>query len=137
MKRIGSTRAPRPAGSATAPAGTTGACGSASRSPAARRTVAIEDIEELRRRVGIDDVELRESIRRLRVGDRVRLTLLSGPKEGAGQTLWFRITRVQGSRFRGRLAEGRGPAGLRPGDLLSFTAAHIHSVAGGGPTDDE
>jgi hypothetical protein len=91
----------------------------------------------MRRRVGIYDVELRESIRRLRVGDRVRLTLLSGPKAGAGRTLWFRITRVRGSRFRGRLAEGHRPAGLRPGELLSFAAAHIHSVAGGGPTDDE
>jgi hypothetical protein len=137
MKRIGSTRAPTPAGSATAPAGTTAACGSASRSPTARGTVAIEDIEELRRRAGIDDVELRESIRRLRVGDRVRLTILEGPKAGAGKTLWFRIIRVRGSRFRGRLAEGSGTAGLRPGALLSFTAAHIHSVAGGGRTDDE
>jgi hypothetical protein len=137
MKRTAPTRAPTPAGSATAPAGTTGASGSASRSPSARRTVAIEDIEELRRRAGIDDVELREAIRRLCVGDRVRLTLLSSPKAGAGQTLWFRITRVRGSRFRGRLAEGHSTAGLRPGDLLSFTAAHIHSVSQKGPADDQ
>jgi hypothetical protein len=99
--------------------------------------VAIENIEEMRRLVGIDDVELRQSIRQLRVGDRVRLTLLTGPGQTSGQTLWFRITRVQGSRFRGRLAEGQGLAGLRPGAVLSFTAAHIHSVAGGGPTDDK
>jgi hypothetical protein len=101
------------------------------------KAVAIEDIEEMRRRAGIDDVELREAVRRLRVGDRVRLTLLAGPERTAGKTLWFRITRVQGSRFRGRLAEGQSLTGMRPGALLSFTAAHIHSVAGGGPTDDE
>jgi hypothetical protein len=101
------------------------------------KAVAIENIEEMRLRAGIDDVELRQSIRRLRVGDRVRITLLAGPGQTAGKTLWFRITRVEGAHFRGRLAEGQGPAGLRPGALLSFTAAHIHSIAGGGPTDDE
>jgi hypothetical protein len=101
------------------------------------KAVAIENIEEMRRLVGIDDVELRRSIRRLRVGDRVRLTLLAGPGQTAATTLWFRITRVEGSCFRGRLAEGQGLAGLRPRAILSFTAAHIHSVAGGGPTDDE
>jgi hypothetical protein len=101
------------------------------------KAVAIEKIEEMRRLVGIDDVELRQSIRRLRVGDRVRLTLLGGPEQNASKTLWFRITQVQGSRFRGRLADGQGNAGLRPRAVLSFSSAHIHSVAGGGPTDDE
>jgi hypothetical protein len=101
------------------------------------KAVAIENIEEMRLRAGIDDVELHQSIRRLRVGDRVRLTLLAAPGQTGGKTLWFRITRVQGSRFRGRLVEGQSLAGLRAGALLSFTAAHIHSVAGGVPTDDE
>ncbi len=101
------------------------------------KAVAIENIEEMRLRAGIDDVELRESVRRLRVGDRVRLTLLDGPGGTAGKMLWFRITRVEGSRFRGRLAGGQSPAGLRPGALLSFTAAHIHSVARVGAADDE
>jgi hypothetical protein len=101
------------------------------------KAVAIENIEEMRLRAGIDDVELRQSVRRLRVGDRVRLTLLSGPGQTAGKTLWFRITRVEGSHFRGRLAEGQALAGLRPGALLSFTADHIHSVAGGEPAGDE
>jgi hypothetical protein len=101
------------------------------------KTVAIENIEEMRRLVGIEDVELRQSIRRLRVGDRVRLTLLAGPGQTAARTLWFRITRVEGRRFRGRLAEGQGAAGLRPRTILSFTAAHIHSVAGGAATDDD
>jgi hypothetical protein len=101
------------------------------------RVVAIENIEEMRLRAGIDDVELRESIRRLRVGDRVRLTLLADPDVPSGKTLWFRISRIKGSRFEGRLDKGQGPAGLRPGALVSFTAAHIHSVFEGGTTDDE
>jgi hypothetical protein len=100
------------------------------------KAVAIENIEEMRLRAGIDDVELRQSIRRLRIGDRVRLTLLAGPGQTAGKTLWFRITQVEGSHFRGRLAEGQGRPGLRLGAHLSFTAAHIHSVADGGLTED-
>ena len=40
-----------------------------------RHTIVIENIEEMRRREGIDDVELREAIRGLRVGDFVRLRL--------------------------------------------------------------
>jgi hypothetical protein len=100
------------------------------------KAVGIENIEEMRRSAGIQDAELHESIGRLRIGDRVRLTLLNGPKQTAGAMVWVRITRIQGTLFRGRLAEGQGVAGLRPGALLSFTADHIHSVAGGEPTDD-
>jgi hypothetical protein len=101
------------------------------------KAVGIENIEEMRRSAGIEDVELQESISRLRVGDRVRLTLLTGPKQTAGAMVWVRITQIQGTLFRGRLAEGQDLAGLRPGALLSFTAAHIHSVAGGEATEDE
>jgi hypothetical protein len=43
-----------------------------------RHTVAIEDIEEMRRQEGIDDVELRKAIRGLHVGDSVKLTFLAG-----------------------------------------------------------
>jgi hypothetical protein len=92
------------------------------------KAVGIENIEEMRRNAGIEDAELHECIGRLRVGDRVRLTLLTGPKQTAGAMVWVRITRVQGACFRGRLAEGQGSGGLRPGTLLSFSAAHIHSV---------
>jgi hypothetical protein len=101
------------------------------------RVVAIENIEEMRRRVGIDDVELRQAIRRLRIGDRVRLTLLASPEGTGGKTLWFRITQVRGTCFQGRLAAGQGAAGLRTGTLLSFTAAHIHSIFAQRPADDD
>ena len=43
-----------------------------------RNPVQIENIEEMRRREGIDDVELRSEIRDLQVGDSVRLTLMTG-----------------------------------------------------------
>ena len=62
----------------------------------------IENIDELRRLEGIDDVELHDDIRRLQVGDCVRLTFLSGVN--TRETLPVRITRVQAGRFRGRLA---------------------------------
>ena len=42
--------------------------------------VEIENIEEMRRKEGIDDVELRMEIRQLKVGDHVRLTISSGSK---------------------------------------------------------
>jgi hypothetical protein len=66
--------------------------------------VEIERIEELRRRAGIDDVELREAIGRLRVGDHVRLTFLTATHPPHGETLPVQITPVRGSQFRGRLA---------------------------------
>ncbi len=97
------------------------------------RPVEIEDIERRRCRLGIDDVELREAIGRLRVGDHVKLTFLTGGPEAAGETLVVRITRVTGAEFRGELA-GRPPpalAGLRAG--LAFTATHIHSLTKGRP----
>src|SRR5438477_584590 len=52
----------------------------------------IENIEELRRREGIDDVELREEVRGLGVGDVVMLTFLTGTNSFAGETLPVRIT---------------------------------------------
>jgi hypothetical protein len=102
-----------------------------------RRTIVIEDIEGMRRRVGIDDVELREEIRGLRVGDLVKITLLTGTTPRASETVPVKITDLGGYSFRGRLA-GRptspGLSGLRPGFLVAFTAAHIHSLPKGSPT---
>ena len=43
-----------------------------------RSQLAIEDIEQMRIREGIDDVELREAIRKLVVGDLVKLTVFVG-----------------------------------------------------------
>jgi hypothetical protein len=92
--------------------------------------IEIENIDELRRQEGIDDVELHADIGRLRVGDHVRLTFLSGVN--LRETLPVRITSIQGRLFRGRLA--RPPAhpellNLRPAALVTFSAAQIHSIA--------
>jgi len=91
----------------------------------------IEDIEELRRRAGIEDVELREEILRLTVGDVVRLTLLSGPAPAPGKTVLVRIAGIRGDAFRGEVVGRPAPAGLSGRAVparLAFTAAHIHSV---------
>jgi hypothetical protein len=96
--------------------------------------VEIENIEAMRRQVGIDDVELREAIRGLRVGDFVNLTLLTDTNPPARQTRLVRVTRISGSHFRGRLVDRRAPAGRpgpRAGSPLAFTAAHIHSLPKG------
>jgi hypothetical protein len=93
--------------------------------------VEIENIEEMRRRVGIDDVELREAIRGLRIGDFVQLTLLTVGPSSLGEPRLVRVTRISGSRFQGRLVDGRasaGPSGLRAGSRVAFTADHIHSL---------
>jgi hypothetical protein len=99
-----------------------------------RKAVEIENIEEMRRQEGIDDDELREHIRRLAVGDLVRLTLLTGATRP--ETVTVRITDIDGMEFRGRLASqprSAGLAKLRLGSRLVFTAAHIHSLAKGRP----
>jgi len=94
------------------------------------RSIEIENIDELRQREGIDDIELHEGIGRLQVGDHVRLTFLCGAS--LRETLKVRITRIRAGQFRGRLV---GPVarpkllGLRPDTLVTFTAGHIHSIA--------
>ena len=100
------------------------------------KRVEIEDIEAMRRRVGVDDVELREAIRGLRIGDCVRLTLLVGEASAAPRTVLVRITGIRGPEFRGKLASP-GPSGLRPGARVAFTAAHIHSLPNERPTHAE
>jgi hypothetical protein len=94
-----------------------------------RYPIEIEDIEEKRRQEGIEDVELREEIRGLRVGDLVKLTFVAGP--GTLETLFVRITSIHGAAFRGRLTAGPTHAGLarlRAGSRVAFTADHIHSL---------
>ena len=96
--------------------------------------VEIEDIEQLRRRAAIDDVELREAINGLRAGDYVKLTLLAHAKAVTSETVLVRITRIKGSDFRGKLAvrpASPGLSGLQIGALLTFTADHIHSLPKG------
>ena len=58
-----------------------------------QKTVEIENIEEMRRREGIEDVELREEIRGLRVGDFVSAEM--GPFRAADGT----ITTLRDSLF--------------------------------------
>jgi hypothetical protein len=102
-----------------------------------RARVAIQNIEDMRRQVGIEDLELREAVRGLRVGAFVKLTLLSGTEGAAGETVVVRITSIHGDAFRGRLASSptsAGLSGLRTGLALAFTGSHIHSLATGRET---
>ena len=98
-----------------------------------RNPVRIEDIEGMRRQAGIDDVELREEVRRLEIGDLVKLTFLTSINSFGGETLVVRVTQIHGRTFRGKLLNRPVSAGLRAlraGSSVGFTAAHIHSVAG-------
>src|SRR4051794_12900451 len=65
--------------------------------------VEIENIEEMRLREGIDDIELRMEIRELKVGDFVRLTISKGTKFHA--TMLVRVTQIRGSAYRGKLVK--------------------------------
>jgi len=97
-----------------------------------RNAIVVEDIEGMRRRQGIHDLELQEQIRALRIRDFVNLTLLTRMGPYAGETLLVRITRIQDSRFCGALAVKptySSLSKLRLGSPLRFTASHIHSVA--------
>ncbi len=94
-----------------------------------RQALEIQDIEEMRRQEGIDDVELRVGIRALKAGDFVRVTLLTGAV--TFETLSVRITSIRGSAFRGKLADRQTclrSMKLRGGTPLIFTTAHIHSI---------
>ena len=96
-----------------------------------RNPVKIENIEELRRQAGIDDVELREAIRELKAGDHVRLTLLNEKQSNGTETLLVRITSIRGGTFRGELANepaSLGLSNLRVGSPIRFTTDHIHSI---------
>jgi hypothetical protein len=96
-----------------------------------RHAVEIENIDELRRREGIDDVELREEIRTLHVGDTVMLTFLTLTGPSARETLSVRITSIRGDAFRGKLADRPafvGLSNLRVGTPVTFTRAQIHSI---------
>lgn len=95
-----------------------------------RVSLSIENIDELRRCHGIEDIELHEEIDRLKVGDHVLLTFLSATNQRT--TLPVRITRIRARRFRGRLAAPIArpeSLGLRPNALVAFTAEQIHSIA--------
>jgi hypothetical protein len=93
--------------------------------------VEIENIEQLRRDKGIDDVELRAAVRRLRAGDLVNLTFLPEVPRARSETLCVRITRVRKTGFLGELTDRPASvhlAGLRVGLAVRFTSEHIHSI---------
>src|SRR5262245_30355418 len=90
--------------------------------------VEIENIEAMRRLVGIHDVELQQGIRLLRGGDLVKLTLLADRQGGAGAMVLVLITRIRGSAFRGKLANTPASSNLRAGSSFRFTSSHIHSL---------
>src|SRR5207247_1398871 len=97
--------------------------------PIMHSPVDIENIEELRRQEGIDDVELRVAIRGLRAGDFVNLSFMTGAS--TSETLAVRITSIRGSAFRGKLAAtptSKGLSQLHVGTTLIFTQTHIHSL---------
>jgi hypothetical protein len=97
-----------------------------------RDPIEIENIDELRLREGIDDVELREEVGRLRVGDHVHLTFLAGTNPQAREVLLVRITSIHGDEFHGRLAGAPARADLarlRAGARVVFAAGQIHSIA--------
>ncbi len=101
--------------------------------------VWIENIEEMRCREGIYDVELRAEIRGLRIGDVVNLTFLADLERPVGETLPVRVTRIRGHAFRGKLTRrpvSSALAHLRIGSSLAFTAGHIHSLTKGQPAHE-
>ena len=96
-----------------------------------RKPVEIENIEEMRLREGIDDVELRQIIRGLRVGDTVYLTFRAGTGSCTGETLSVRISSIRGCTFRGKLAQAPASPGLTAlhiGSTIAFTTEQIHSL---------
>ena len=96
------------------------------------RTITIENIEEMRRREGVEDLELGQQIRELAAGDVVRLTFLGEPRAFPGEVLPVRITSIKDGAFRGKLLNKPTTAALaelRAGAPVTFTAANIHSVA--------
>jgi hypothetical protein len=92
-------------------------------------SVVIEDIQAMRRQAGVEDRDLQDEIRGLRIGDTVKLTFQAGPR--TFETLAVRITSIRGCAFRGKLASASRSglvASLRVGTSVTFTSAHIHSV---------
>lgn len=87
------------------------------------QAIELQDIEEMRRQEGIDDIELRLGIRTLKVGDSVKVTVLKG--KDSFETVAVRITSIRGSAFRGKMTKrSRRPGGIP----LVFTTSHIHSI---------
>jgi hypothetical protein len=99
-----------------------------------RKPVEIEDIEEMRKRAGIVDFELRKEILELHVGDIVKVTLLATANSSRGETVFVQITSIRGDSFRAKLTRRPTSAGLsklRAGFPIAFTNVNIHSIPKG------
>ena len=94
--------------------------------------VELENIEAMRLEAGIHDVGLQEDVRRLRAGDVVRLTARDRNRQPPGESLLVRVTSVAGGALRGRLTHAARASQLAAGTLLTFAAAHVHSVVSRG-----
>lgn len=90
----------------------------------------LENIEALREQVGIVDIELENEIRRLQVGDHVKVTFLTSNGSFQSNTVLVRITSVQNSSYRGKLLEkiDVGKVALKRGTVVKFDHRHIHSI---------
>jgi hypothetical protein len=101
-----------------------------------RQRLEIENIEELRLHAGIDNVELREAVAQLRVGDRVRLTFLAGPEGVARETLLVQVTRIRKTDFRWWLRMASEPT-QRPGSRGKWVTQNTQSLHHGGGSYSE
>jgi hypothetical protein len=97
-----------------------------------RSPVALENIAALRLKEGIVDHVLRHAIKRLKVGDFVKLTFLFGVGAATGETLSVRIIGVAPGVYRGELVERPASAALseiKVGTSIEFAEVHVHSLA--------
>ena len=97
-------------------------------------TILIENIDEARKREGIDDVVLHDEIVRLKAGDHVRLSVSSDGKQF--EMVSVRITSVKGSALRGKVLEkprSRSLGTLIAGSAMTFKAGQVHSIVDGKP----
>ncbi|HEX3314791.1 MAG TPA: hypothetical protein VHR72_07875 [Gemmataceae bacterium] len=100
-------------------------------------TILIENIDDVRKREGIDDVVLRNEIVRLKAGDQVRLSVSSDGRQF--EMLAVRITSLKGNAIRGKLLDkprSRGLGTLAPGSAMKFAASQVHSIVDGKPACD-
>jgi hypothetical protein len=91
--------------------------------------IEIENIEHMRRCLGIDDDRLHHEVARLQIGNIVRLTLRAGSR--TGECVLVRIVTRRKQEFTGELTTSPTDPNLQrltSGTLLSFTADHVHSV---------
>jgi len=94
-----------------------------------RKPLEIENIEEMRRKEGIDDVELHLEILGLKVGDFVKVSLVTAATSCEPRLV--QITSIRGSAFRGKLASSQASVGSSKRWLrtsIDFTKDHIHSI---------